>query len=119
MSGFVLKLARESTGLTQDKLAEELTVGVHTVQGWESGRRPLSAVNAGELISLCARLTRLGAPGSTGRCLLEAIEADRVLATGIEAGPRWIDPRIHPLADSVHRWTITNLVTWPIVGKMP
>src|SRR4051812_35654148 len=80
VSGFVLKLARESTGLTQDKFAQELAVGVHTVQGWESGRRPLSAINAGELLSLCARLTRLGAPTTTGRHLLEAIEADQVLS---------------------------------------
>jgi transcriptional regulator with XRE-family HTH domain len=119
VSGFVLKLARESTGLTQDKFAEELTVGVHTVQGWESGRRPLSAVNTGELLSLCARLTRLGAPASTSRHLLEAIEADQVLSAGITAGAGWIDPDSHPLANSVHRWTITNLITWPIVGKMP
>lgn len=119
VSGFVLKLARESTGLTQDKLAEELAVGINTVQGWESGRRPLSAINAGELLSLCARLTRLGAPPSTGRHLLEAIEADQVLSTGVTAGAAWVDPDNHPLAHSVHRWTITNLVTWPIVGKMP
>jgi DNA-binding XRE family transcriptional regulator len=119
VSGFVLKLARESTGLTQDKLADELAVGVHTVQGWESGRRPLSAINAGELLSLCARLTRLGAPASTGRHLLEAIEADQVLSTGITAGSQWVDPASHPLANSVHRWTITNLITWPIVGNMP
>jgi len=119
VSGFALKLARESTGLTQDKLAEELAVGVHTVQGWESGRRPLSAINTGELLSLCARLTRLGAPPSTSRHLLEAIEADQVLSTGITAGSGWVDPDSHPLANSVHRWTITNLITWPIVGKMP
>jgi len=119
VSGFVLKLARESTGLTQDNLAEELAVGVHTVQGWESGRRPLSAINAGELLSLSARLTCLGAPASTGRHLLEAIEADQVLATGITAGSNWVDPVTHPLAHGVHRWTITNLITWPIIGKMP
>lgn len=119
VSGFVLKLARESSGLTQERLAEELGTALSTVQGWESGRRPLSAINAGELLLLCGRLTRLGGPASTGRHLLEAIEADQVLATGIDAGAAWVDPRWHPLATSVHRWTITNLITWPIVGKMP
>ncbi|MEV6925326.1 helix-turn-helix transcriptional regulator [Dactylosporangium sp. NPDC051485] len=119
MSGFVLKLARQSAALTQEKLAEALGVDVTTVQGWESGRRPLSAVNAGDFLRLCGRLARLGAPASTGRHLREAIEADQVLSTGIAAASVWVDPDNHPLAASVHRWTITNLITWPILGKMP
>lgn len=59
VSGFVLKLARQSAALTQDKLAEVLTVDVTTVQGWESGRRPLSAMNAGDFLRLSGRLSRL------------------------------------------------------------
>lgn len=117
VSGFVLKIARQSAALTQEKLAEALGVDVTTVQGWESGRRPLSAVNAGEFLRLCGRLSRLGAPASTGRHLREAIEADQVLSTGIAAGAAWVAPDSHPLAASVHRWTITNLITWPIIGK--
>jgi hypothetical protein len=70
-------------------------------------------------LSLCGRLTRLGAPPSTAHHLLEAIEADQVLSTGVAAGPAWVDPRRHPLAAAVHRWTITNLILWPIVGKRP
>jgi len=50
VSGFVLKLARQSAALTQEKLAEVLTVDVTTVQGWESGRRPLAAMNAGHFL---------------------------------------------------------------------
>src|SRR5258708_221182 len=119
VSGFVLKLARQSAALTQENLAEALGVDTTTVQGWESGRRPLSAVNAGEFLRLCGRLSRLGAPASTGRHLREAIEADHVLSTGITAGGAWVDPNSHPLAASVHRWTVTNLITWPIIGKMP
>ncbi|MFI5492197.1 helix-turn-helix domain-containing protein [Actinoplanes sp. NPDC051859] len=119
VSGFVLKLARESAALTQENLAEELGVGVDALQGWESGRRPLSAINAGQFLTLCARLARLGAPASTGRHLLEAIEADQVLSTGVAAGARWVDSVSHPLANSVHRWAITNLITWPVAGVMP
>jgi transcriptional regulator with XRE-family HTH domain len=119
VSGFVLKLARQSTALTQEKLAEALGVDVTTVQGWESGRRPLSAVGAGEFLRLCGRLARLGAPAATGRHLREAIEADQVLSTGIIAGAGWVEPDSHPLAASVHRWTITNLILWPILGRMP
>lgn len=119
VSGFVLKLARQSAGLTQEGLAEALAVDVSSIQGWESGRRPLVAVGAGEFLRLGARLSRLGAPGSVGRHLREAIEADQVLSTCISAGPAWVDADGHPLAASVHRWTITNLITWPILGKMP
>ena len=119
VSGYVLKLARQSTALTQEKFAEAMRVDVNTVQGWESGRRPLSAMTAGEFLRLCGRLSRLGAPASTGRHLREAIEADQVLATGITAADSWVDPDRHPLAASVHRWTITNLILWPIVRRTP
>lgn len=119
VSGFVLKLARQSATLTQEKLAEALSVDVTTIQAWESGRRTLAAMNAGDFLRLCGRLSRLGAPASTGRHLCEAIEADQVLSTGITAGAAWVDPDTHPLAASVHRWTITNLITWPIIGRMP
>ncbi len=119
VSGFVLKLARQSAALTQERLAEALSVDVTTVQGWESGRRPLAAMNAGEFLRMCGRLSRLGAPAATGRHLREAIEADQVLSTGITAGATWVDPDSHPLAATVHRWTITNLITWPIIRKTP
>lgn len=119
VSGFVLKLARQSAVLTQEELADVLGVDVSTVQGWESGRRPLAAMNAGDFLRLSARLSRLGAPASTRRHLSEAIEADQVLSTGITAGSVGGDPDTHPLASSVHRRTITNLITWPITKKFP
>jgi transcriptional regulator with XRE-family HTH domain len=119
VSGFVLKLARQSAGLTQEQLAAALTVGVSTVQGWESGRRSLAAVDAGDFLRLNARLTRLGAPSSTRRHLTEAIEADQVLATAIATGRTVVDTETHPLATSVHRHTITNLITWPITRRLP
>ena len=119
VAGYVLRLARQSAALTQEKFAANLGVDISTVQGWESGRRPLSAVSAGDFLRLCARLSRMGAPASTGRHLREAIEADQVLATGIAAGDAWVNPDNHPLASSVHRWTITNLILWPIIGKAP
>lgn len=119
VSGFVLKLARQSAGLTQEQFAEELAVGVATVQGWESGRRPLAATNAGDFFRVSARLARLGAPASTRRHLTEAIEADQVLSTGITAGSTVVDAETHPLAAGVHRRTITNLITWPITRKLP
>ena len=119
VSGFVLKLARQSAALTQETLAESLAVDVTTVQGWESGRRPLSAMHAGDFLRLSGRLSRLGAPASTSHHLREAVEADQVLSTGIVAGDRWVAADTHPLAASVHRWTLTNLITWPIIGRTP
>jgi transcriptional regulator with XRE-family HTH domain len=119
VSGFVLKLARRSAALTQEKLGEALAVDVTTVQGWESGRRPLAAMNAGDFLRLSARLSRLGAPASIRRHFREAVEADQVLSTGVVAGASWVDADTHPLAASVHRRTITNLITWPITGNMP
>jgi hypothetical protein len=119
VSGYVLKLARQSAGLTQVDFAERFAVDLSTVQGWESGRRPLSAMNAGEFVRLCARLSRLGAPSSAGRYLRLAVEADLVLSTGITAGSAWVDPEVHPLAASVHRRTLTNMITWPFTGDLP
>ncbi len=119
VSGSVLRLARRSTAMTQERFAEELAVDVSTIQGWESGRRPLPAIGAGDFFQLCGRLSRMGAPASTRRHLREAIEADQVLAVGITAGDAWVNPDSHPLAASVHRWTTTNLILWPILGKTP
>ena len=120
LSGFVLKLARQSTALTQERLAERLAVDVSTVQGWESGRRPLAAMHAGEFLRLSSQLSRLGAPASTGRHLRGAIEADHVLSVGIADGDILPYPAdTHPLAASVHRRTTTSLITWPIVERTP
>ena len=48
ISGYVLKVIRESIGQTQEQLAERLGVSAATIQGWESGRRPLMGVSTGE-----------------------------------------------------------------------
>lgn len=62
VSGYVFKLVRESTQLTQAALAEDLGVDMATVQGWESGRRSLGALRAGDLTRLRMRMSRLGTP---------------------------------------------------------
>jgi hypothetical protein len=76
-------------------------------------------MNTADFLLLSSQLPRLGAPASTGRHLREAVEADRVLSTGIATGTTWVDVDFHPLAASVHRRTIMNLITWPITGRLP
>jgi DNA-binding transcriptional regulator YiaG len=46
----VVKIIRESVGLTQAGLAEGLGVDVTTVQGWETARRPLTALRTGDFV---------------------------------------------------------------------
>ncbi|MFG1960265.1 helix-turn-helix domain-containing protein [Nonomuraea sp. NPDC049028] len=60
ISGYVLKVIRESTGLTQERFAERLGLDVTTIQGWESGRRPLMAISTGTYLSLRHWLLRFG-----------------------------------------------------------
>jgi transcriptional regulator with XRE-family HTH domain len=81
----VLKVIRESIGQTQEQLAERLGVSAATVQGWESGRRPLMAVPTGNLMAIRARLRHLGAAPALLDGLTQGLEADlfvgEILAT--------------------------------------
>jgi transcriptional regulator with XRE-family HTH domain len=61
VSGYVLKLARESAGLTQQQLADALDVTRAGVQSWESSRRPLGAMSVQQMLALRSRLIRYGA----------------------------------------------------------
>lgn len=51
--------------------------------------------------------------------LQDAIEADLVITDAVYAGKKMIDPEHHPLAASVHRHTLTSLITWPFTGLVP
>ena len=63
VSGYVFKIVRESTGRTQQQLAADLRVSAATIQGWESGRRPLMAMQ----------------PGSSWRCAADSATSARQL----------------------------------------
>jgi transcriptional regulator with XRE-family HTH domain len=117
VSGYVWKLIRESIGMTQLQLAEDLLVDVATVQGWESGRRPLTAVKAGDLATLRLRLIRRGAAPRLFSVLNDAIEADTILEHVLAAEQGAVSD--HPLAATVHRRDLTNLITWPLNGVLP
>jgi transcriptional regulator with XRE-family HTH domain len=119
VSGFLLKLLRESTGLTQIGLAEQFRVDVASVQGWESGRRPLTALRAADLVRLRSRLARCGAQPSSLAVLDNAIEADLIIAEAVRAGEQIVDADEHPLGAAVHQRKLTNLITWPLTGILP
>lgn len=119
VSGFLLKLVRESAGLTQARLAEQLGVDIATVQGWESSRRPLPALQAGSLVRLRSELLRCGAGPVALASLQEAITADLIIADVVQAGDRPVNPTVHPLGVTVHQRVLTNLITWPFTGAAP
>ncbi|WP_405135563.1 helix-turn-helix domain-containing protein [Nocardia sp. NBC_01388] len=117
VSGFLLKLLRESARLTQNEFAELLGVDPSTVYGWESGRRPLAALRAGDLTRIRMLLTRHGARPDACALLIEALEADIIIGDTLALD--LIDTDTHPLAAGVHQRTLANLITWPITGRPP
>lgn len=119
VSGFLLKLIRESAGLTQARLAEQLDVDVATIQGWESSRRPLTSLQASELVRLRSQLLQCGAEPLALGGLDDAIHADLIIAEAVEAGDQPLDRSVHPLGVAVHQRTLTNLITWPFTGGIP
>lgn len=119
VSGFLLKLIRESAGLTQVQLAGQLVVDVASVQGWESGRRPLAALRAADLLRLRSRLLRCGAQPTLLATLDDAIQADLIIAETVQAGSRLIEADGHPLDATVHQRKLSDLITWPFTGIVP
>ena len=119
ISGYVLKLSRESLGLTQEALAEKLDVDKHTVQAWESGRRPLSATRVCGFVDLRNRLRALGAAASLVASLSAAMEADYVLGHMLSTDAGVIDPCSHPLARWVLPRAVSELIAWAVTGNAP
>jgi transcriptional regulator with XRE-family HTH domain len=119
VSGFLLKLIRESTGLTQVQLAEQFGVDVASVQGWESGRRPLAALRAADLVRLRSRLLRCGTQPTLLAMMEDAIHADLIIAETVYAEGWIIEADEHPLGATVHQRKLTNLITWPFTGTVP
>jgi len=118
VSGYVLKTIRQAIGLTQEQLAEKARVDVSTLQGWESGRRPLMAVSAGAYLKLRHLLHRLGSTPRLLEQLDTAMEADRFIGYVLSSdGP--IDLDNHPLATWVITRPFTELVAWPFTGTVP
>ncbi|MCF3177072.1 XRE family transcriptional regulator [Streptomyces sioyaensis] len=116
IAGFVLRLARESIPLTQAGMAEALSVDLGTIQGRETGRRPLANVKAGAFLELRRRLLTLGADPRTLGLLDAAMDADRIIGAALEP-PAW--PELHPLAGWVHTRDTAHMIAWALNGTLP
>ncbi|MGW6332162.1 helix-turn-helix transcriptional regulator [Nocardia rhamnosiphila] len=115
----MLKLLREAARLTQADFAELIGVDTTTVYGWESGRRPLAGLRAGDLIRVRMLLTRHNAPPHAIALLIDALEADLIIGDTVDTDPATADAGQHPLAVSVHQRPLANLITWPLTGRPP
>ncbi|MCQ6249298.1 helix-turn-helix domain-containing protein [Streptomyces malaysiensis subsp. malaysiensis] len=116
VSGYVLRLIREQLDLTQDALAERFRVSLDTVAGWESGRRPLTAVPAGQMLVLRHRLMHLGASPPLLLGLERAMEADVLLASGLDDE---VSAQDSPLGAWVMQRDLVEVLAWPLTGEPP
>ncbi|MEV8333889.1 XRE family transcriptional regulator [Streptomyces niveus] len=116
VAGFVLRLTRESIPRTQTGLAEALGVDIGTVQGRESGRRPLAHMKAGAFLDLRRRLLALGADSTLLRLMDAAMDADRIIGATLVPTDT---PQNHPLADWVHTRDTAHMIAWAVNGTPP
>ncbi|SBT37371.1 hypothetical protein GA0070611_0179 [Micromonospora auratinigra] len=119
MTGYLLKLIRESIPLTQEQLAAELAVDRTTVQSWETGRRPFAAVPFGQVIAIRQRLCYLGANNALLAALDDATEADYILSAVLDEQVENTDITAQPLGRSVLTHRLSDLILWPVLGQCP
>ncbi|MEU1757202.1 helix-turn-helix transcriptional regulator [Micromonospora matsumotoense] len=119
VTGYLLKLIRESIPLTQEQLAADLGVDRATVQSWESGRRPFSAVPLGQAIAFRHMLGRRGANTTLLAALDDAAEADYILAAILDGQVDCCDINEQPLGWSVLTHRLTDLILWAVLGQTP
>ncbi|WP_416903012.1 helix-turn-helix domain-containing protein [Micromonospora echinospora] len=119
VTGYLLKLVRESIPVTQEQLGVELGVDRATVQSWESGRRPFLAVPFGQAVRIRQRLGSLGANPVLLDAIADATEADVILAAIL--GPRieQVDVTAQPLGSAVLTHRLTDLILWAVLGQTP
>ena len=119
ISGYLLKQIRQSAGLSQEGLAEQVGVDTNTVQGWETGRRSLTGTRVATLVELRHRLRQVGADPQLLAALEDAAEADYVLAYTLGTEPGAGGPDAHPLACWVPKRSFAYLLAWPLTGQAP
>ncbi|MFE9312853.1 helix-turn-helix domain-containing protein [Streptomyces sp. NPDC006706] len=116
LSGYVLRVIREQQGYTQDEAAERLKVSPDTIAGWETGRRPLTAVPVGQMLGLRHRLMQMGASPALLQALERALEADVLLASALDEGT---PAEESPLSAMVMQRELAEVLVWPLNGVAP
>ncbi|WP_405643045.1 helix-turn-helix domain-containing protein [Streptomyces uncialis] len=116
VTGFVLRIARESIPATQVGFAQLLGVDLATVQGWESGRRPMANMKVSALLGLRRHLPALGADKAVVALIDAAMDADRIIGIAL-AQDR--ENRMHPLAEWVHNRDTAHMIGWAVNGTTP
>ncbi|MFF8481609.1 helix-turn-helix domain-containing protein [Streptomyces antibioticus] len=116
ISGYTFRVMREQLGHTQDTMAEQLRVSTDTVAGWESGRRPLTAVSVGQKHVHRHRLMQLGTSPALLQALDRAIEADVLLASALDEEA---DVEESPLGAWVMQRDLVGVLAWPLNGVPP
>jgi len=119
VTGYLFKLIRESIPRSQEALAVDLQVDRGTVQGWESGRRPFTAVPFGQAVSLRHRLAVLGADTALLDAIDIAAEADYLISHIMEVRPEAAGLSQHPLGWTVLTHPLAEMLAWPLTGRAP
>jgi DNA-binding XRE family transcriptional regulator len=119
VAGFLFKVIREQIPRTQEELANDLGVDKSTLQGWESGRRPLSATRVGNLVAMRRKLIRLGGPPALVDAMNIAMDADFILAEILSGGTGDRTLEEHPLANWVLTRDTTHMIGWAVSGVLP
>ncbi|MDT0323350.1 helix-turn-helix domain-containing protein [Streptomyces millisiae] len=105
---------------TQRHLAELLGVDITTMQGWESGRRPLSAISVAQFQTIRRRLLKCGADPELVVLLEAAGQADAVITHALENPvPSRQSVEHHPLAQWVYTRTAAHMIAWALTGAPP
>lgn len=119
ISGYLLKLCRAAAGLDQQSFAERAGVGVTTVQGWESGRTPLTAVQVGRFTGLRHQLLHAGTPVTLLSALQVALDVDHLISHAIGQSDTAPTLDTHPLATWVVPKAAADLFAWALGGDAP
>ncbi|MEU5111727.1 helix-turn-helix domain-containing protein [Streptomyces longwoodensis] len=116
IAGYVFRVIREQLGHTQETIAEHFSVSPDTIAGWESGRRPLTAVAVGQMLVYRHRLMQMGVAPSLLQALERAIEADVLLASALDEQTA---PEASPLGAWVMQRDLVEVLAWPLSGIAP